>query len=167
MVCADHVLQCGGTTFRFASALAFDLGAGLGLLARGQFIENGVEPFGREILVIVVVYLDHGRGSAIAHAFDLGEGTQAIVRDVTLAHATLLTGLEQAVGTAQHTGCRSANLNVVLTHGLHIIHEIEAGDFEYADDRHIEIVGDIFDHRANASAERCANPVGDTVEIWI
>ena len=123
------------------------LRAGLGALARRQRIEHGVEAFGGQILVIVVVDLDHRRRGAIAHAFHFGEGPEAVFRDMAFLHPPLLAGFEQSVRPAQHAGRRSADLDVEFTHRLHIVHEVKRRDFEHADHRHVEIVGDIFDHR--------------------
>src|SRR5690606_11728547 len=76
VVLGNHFLQRGRPAERLDGVAAGFLRAGLGLATGGQFVEHMVEALGRQILVIVVVDLDHRRRGAVAHAFDLGKGPE-------------------------------------------------------------------------------------------
>ncbi len=67
----------------------------------------------REILVVVVVDLDHGRVDACAQAFHLGEGEELVLGH--FAHAdleVLLDGGQDFVRAAQPAGRRRTNLRI-------------------------------------------------------
>ena len=69
------------------AGLAVDLRAGLRRLAAGQRVEDRGHALEGQVLVIVVVDLDHRRIGAGAEAFDLGQREQAVGGGVALLHA--------------------------------------------------------------------------------
>src|SRR3546814_5058283 len=68
--------------------------------------------------------------------FDLSKRKKTIGCRTALDQSLVLAGSEHIVGTAQHTGCRAANLYMIATHRRQIIHGVEGRDFISRSEEH-------------------------------
>lgn len=99
---------------------------------------------GGQVLVVVVVDLDHGRVDAGAEALDLEVGEEAVGRRLALLDAeVLLDRLDDGVGAAaaELAGGRCAGLNEEFADGRAVVHGVEGGDFVDAHRGHLEDAG--------------------------
>src|SRR3546814_794073 len=112
MIFPDHVLERSRTAFGTAY-LTVDLRPDLRLLAPGENIEDHDGLVIIQILIIIVVDLNHGRIGAGTEAFDLSKRKKTIGCRPALDQSLVLTGSEHIVRTAQHTGRRAANLYMI------------------------------------------------------
>ena len=147
------LLQAGEPRARLGGVAAV-LRAGHGHLAGGQFVDDLGEALGRQILVVILADLGHGRVGAGAEALDLLPAELAICRKlVRLRRDLLAADADQILGPADHAGCGAANLNMRNgTNRLQLKHEVERGHFKRPDIGHAEHVGHIFDGRAGEPA---------------
>jgi hypothetical protein len=118
--------------------LSLDLRAGPRRLAGREIVENLRQDLRRQVLVIVLVDLQHGRIHAGAQAFHLDPGEGAVRADVMLLPDFLPQRLLQILGAAQHAGRRAAQLDVIASDRFQIEHGVEGRDFERPDMRHAE-----------------------------
>ena len=105
-----NLLQVGktGTVFTgIASAQragSRDLGGGAGASSSGTVLEGseeGLDGLGGQVLVVVVVDLDHGGVNAGTQALDLDIGEEAVLGGVAGGDAEVLVdSLDNSVGTA-------------------------------------------------------------------
>src|SRR3546814_732079 len=115
MIFPDHVLERSRTAFRTAY-LTVDLRPDLRLLAPGENIEDRDGLVIIQILIIIVVDLNHRRIGAGTEAFDLSKRNKTIGCRTALDQSLVLAGSEPIVGTANHTGYRAANLYMIEPH---------------------------------------------------
>lgn len=72
-----------------------------------------------EVLVVVVVDLNHGRVGACAEAFDFGEGEEAILCGFAWVDAqVVLDGFHDGVAVAEHAG----GLFIGVSHQLSLLY---------------------------------------------
>src|SRR3546814_17990060 len=115
MIFPDHVHERSRTAFGTAY-LTVDLRPDLRLLAPGENIEDRDGLVIIQILIIIVVDLNHGRIGAGTEAFDLSKRKKTIGCRPALDQSIVLTGSEHIVRNAQHNGRRAANLYMLATH---------------------------------------------------
>src|SRR5271155_1695843 len=72
--------QKGGRPADGCRTLAADLGAGRRLLAAGEPVDDRLQLRRVQVLVEIIVDLDHGRVDATAQAFDLDQSEVAVGR---------------------------------------------------------------------------------------
>src|SRR3546814_1563882 len=94
MIFPDHVLERSRTAFGTAY-LTVDLRPDLRLLAPGENIEDREGLVLIQILIIIVVDLNHGRIGAGTEAFDLSKRKQTIGCRQALDQSLVLTGSEK------------------------------------------------------------------------
>ena len=123
--------------------LAPVLRAGLDVTPGLQILQNARQALGREVLVIVLVDLRHGRVDASAEAFDLGPGEQPVRRHVARLADQLAAGVLDLVGASQPARRRAADLHVIAADRRQIEHRVEGRDLVDADIGHAQHVGDI------------------------
>ena len=116
------------------------------MLTASQSVEDGAHAFLGEVLVIVVVDLDHWRVSAGSEAFDLGQREEAVLGGVALAQAAEFARLQHVVRPAQHARRRAAHLNVETSDRHQVEHGVEGRDLEHLDRRHVELTSDKLHH---------------------
>ena len=83
--------------------------------ARRQLVKDMRGTICRQVLIIVVIDLEHRCAGAIAHAFDLGQRKQAVRRGVTLGHAARLASRQDGVAAAQPARRGAAYLDMPFT----------------------------------------------------
>ena len=87
------------------------------LLSSLQVVEDLMSVGDGEVLVVVVVDLDHGRVDAGAEALDLADGEELVVSHAADADAkVLLAGRHDLVATSEPAGGGCANLIDVTFH---------------------------------------------------
>src|SRR6478672_12333397 len=91
VIALGHLLEAGRAAL-WAAGLTVDLRTWLGRLAGCERVEDRAHALLGQILVIVVVDLDHRRVGAGAEALDLGQCEQAILGRVALPETALLAG---------------------------------------------------------------------------
>ena len=83
----------------------------------------------REILVVVVVDLDHGRVDACAQALHLGEGEELVLGHLADADLeVLLDGGQDFVRAAQPAGRRCTNLRITNTFQLNLCRFLKSNE---------------------------------------
>lgn len=102
---ARQTRQPGAVLARLAAAQRPRLGDFCGLANVGGALLQGrqqrLDRLGRQVLVVVVVDLDHGRVGAGAEALDLDEGEEAVGGGLALLDAQVLRdGLDDGVAAA-------------------------------------------------------------------
>ena len=87
------------------------------LLSSLQVVEDLMSVSDGEVLVVVVVDLDHGRVDAGAEALDLANGEELVVSHATDADAkVLLAGRHDLVAASEPAGGGCANLIYITLH---------------------------------------------------
>src|SRR6478672_12013868 len=119
VIALGHLLEAGRAAL-WAARLAVDLRTNLWRLAGGERIEDRAHALLGQILVIVVVDLDHRRVGAGAETFDLGQREQPVVGRLALLQAAALAGGEDIVRSGQHARRRAADLDVEFADGGHV-----------------------------------------------
>src|SRR5262249_25645548 len=125
--------------------LAIDLRPGPDLSSRYQVVENPAEALGGEVFEIVVIDLRPRPGGAPAEALDLDPRQLTVGGNALLGSDPLVTDLDDLVRPAQQARRRAAELDVEFSDRLQIEHGVEGRDFERADLRHAEEIGDVLD----------------------
>jgi len=139
---------------------------GSGLLEGG---EESLGGFGGEVLIVVIVDLNHGGVDTGTQTFDFDEGEQAVFSGVAGGDTQVFrNGFEDLGATAAtelawclrplaidnndqtRQSYRSAKLNKVLANRLAVVHGIEGCDFVNTHRRHLKQPGDLV-HDTDAS----------------
>ena len=102
-----------------------------------------------QIFVGVLEYLDHRRVDTCAEALDLFPGKKTVVRNlVHMLGDARLADLDQVFRSAQLTRRGAAYLDMCLfPDRLQLEHGVEGRNFQNADIRHVEQLGDVTDRR--------------------
>src|SRR5918993_1661347 len=169
IVALSHLLERRRTAFG-AAGLAIDLRAGLGRLAAGERVEDCAHALLGEVLVIIVVDLDHWRIRAGAEALDLGQREQAVFGRVSLPESAQLASAQHVIRSAQHARRRSAHLYMEAADRRQVEHGVEGRDLEHVDRRHIEFASDeLHDRKRQPSLRvrlRTNLPLGEVEERY-
>jgi hypothetical protein len=106
--------------------------------------------FRRQVLVVILADLRHGRVGAGAEAFDLFPGELAIRAQLMRALGDLvLADGDQILRPADHAGRRAADLDMGdRAHGRELEHEVEGRDLKAPDMGKPQHVADMFDRGA-------------------
>src|SRR3954465_15099042 len=134
-----------GRTADRRRGLAIDLWAGLGRLAAPQGLEHALDRGLIEVLVEIVVDLDHRSVHAAAEALDLLDAERDAV-------GRGLAGLHDGLRAAQPARRRGANLQQIPTPRLELEHRVEGRDLVDADRRHIEQARHLLHRRSRQPA---------------
>lgn len=142
----------------------------------GRLFQRGQESLDRlrgEILIVVIVDLDHGRIDTGAQAFDFKEAEQPVVRGVAGGDAQMLgDGLDNLRAAAaaelargldgldnrwlrERGSYRSADLDKVFAHRLAVVHGVEGGDLVDTHWGHLQKPGNLV-HDADAGPAELA-----------
>lgn len=120
-----------------------------------ESIEQRLSGLVGQILVEVVVDLDHGGVCASTQALDFGHGEKAVLGGLAMVDAEgVLARLHDGVAVAEHAGSldlvswclrtradspyRRADLDVVLAHGVPVVHGVEGGDLVHSHRGHLQ-----------------------------
>ena len=130
-----------------------------GRLQRLEQVDGGL---GRQVFVVVVVDLDHGRVGARAETFDFGEGEEAVGGRLAVVDAEVGgDGFHDGVGVAELAGSlgfggvvlalsclmfakevgkaySGTALDMEFAHRTPVVHGVEGGDFVHAHRWHLE-----------------------------
>src|SRR5579871_206353 len=136
--------QKGGWPAGWCRTLAAGLRAWCRLLAAGEPVDDRLQLRRIQVLVEIVVDLDHWRVDAATQALDLDQGEVPVGCGFLEADPEFApAGLGQLVGAAQPAGRGPANLEKVPTHGRQIEHAVEGGDLVDPDRGHGQSIGDV------------------------
>lgn len=92
-----------------------------------------------KVLVVIVVDLNHRGIRTCAEAFHLCKCEEAVWRSLAVVDTQcVFASLHDGIAVAEHAGSSCANLDVVLAHGIPVIHCVESGNFVYTHGRHLE-----------------------------
>lgn len=106
-----------------------------------QCLQQALHRLGRQILVVVVVDLHHGRIDARSQTLDLEQRKKLVFGGVAGMNAQkLLARLHDLVtpAAAEHARRRRADLDKVLAHRVPVVHGVESGHLVDAHRGHLE-----------------------------
>jgi hypothetical protein len=136
----------------------------------------------RQVLVVVIVDLDHGCVGAGAEALDFGHSEEAVFGRLAVVDAErVFAGLHDGVAVAEHAGCLllvslfvctvhghsfatycGADLDVETADWVPIVHGVERGHLVHAHRRHLQQPSDLVH---DADAREAVLPLAE-VEQW-
>merc|ERR1719220_2717800 len=103
------------------------------LLSSLQVVKDLMSVGDGEVLVVIVVDLDHGRVDAGAEALDLADGEELVVGHAADADAKVfLAGRHDLVAASEPAGSCCANLNMVFANRVAHEHGVEGGHFVHS-----------------------------------
>ena len=101
----------------------------------------------RQILVIILVDLDHRGIAAGSQTFDFDPGEHAVRRNFSLLANSPKQNFLDRVGAGEQARRRAAHLDIEPSDRREIEHRVESSDFEHPDKRHAKLLRDLLDRR--------------------
>ena len=115
----------------------------LGPSSCSKLIQNKLHVLGRQILIVVIIDLNHRGIHTGSKTLHLHETEETVLCRFTDFYAKFVTnGVQDPSAVTQHAGSGGADLDVVATHRAPVEHGVEGGHFVDAHPRHAEELGD-------------------------
>lgn len=124
---------------------------GFAVLELGQEVLGAL---GIEIFKVVVVDGKHGSVDTGTKTLYFGKSKETVLGGLAGMNAKVfLNGSHDGIGAAELAGSGSANLEMVLAHGITVVHGIESSDLVNTHGRHFEELSNVVHDRDGGEAE--------------